>query len=153
MTDIKTLILDDLEIRSDGTVLRDGKPVKPYVGGGYLKFKYRNKQTLIHRLVAEAFIPNPDNLSDVNHLDGDKTNNEVSNLEWTSRKLNLLHAMRNGLHANPERAVVGWNEDTGEGWWFISQSEAARHGFTQGNLSQVVRGQRAKCKGYRWEYA
>ena len=153
MTDIKTLILDDLEIRSDGTVTRNNKLVKPYIGGGYYKFKYRNKHTIVHRLVAEAFIPNPQNLSDVNHKDGNKLNNSVDNLEWTSRKGNLLHAMRAGLHSNPEKAVVGWNERTGEGVWFISQAEAGRAGFTQENVAHCLAGRRKTCKGYRWEYA
>lgn len=47
------------------------------------------KYCSVHRLVAKAFIPNPDNLSDVNHIDEDKTNNHVSNLEWLSHKDNL----------------------------------------------------------------
>lgn len=61
----------------------------------------------IHRLVAEAFIPNPNNYKEVNHIDGDKNNNNVENLEWTDRSGNMSHAMRNGLHpvavATPEQ--------------------------------------------------
>ena len=45
-----------------------------------------------HRFVAECFLPNPDNLSDVNHIDEDKQNNKVSNLEWTTHKDNMLHS-------------------------------------------------------------
>jgi len=52
----------------------------------------KNKHCRIHRLVAEAFIPNPDNLPEVNHIDGVKLNNCVENLEWTSRSANMLHA-------------------------------------------------------------
>lgn len=51
-----------------------------------------------HRLVAETFIPNPNNLSQVNHIDGNKDNNHVSNLEWSSNEDNMLHSFRLGLH-------------------------------------------------------
>lgn len=51
----------------------------------------RKKMFYVHRLVAAAFIPNPDNLSEVNHLDFDKGNNDVSNLEWTTSSGNSKH--------------------------------------------------------------
>lgn len=73
---------------------------------GYLKvnlhndeYKGRGKgcECLIHRLVAEAFLENPKNLSEINHKDGNKENNKVSNLEWCTRQENVLHSYKLGL--------------------------------------------------------
>lgn len=58
-----------------------------------------NTYPRIHRLAANAFIPNPDNLPEVNHIDGDKSNNSVDNLEWASRLSNEVHARSSGLKA------------------------------------------------------
>ena len=54
----------------------------------------------MHLLVARAFIPNPDNKPQVNHIDGNKKNNDISNLEWATAKENVIHAYRTGLHDN-----------------------------------------------------
>ncbi|MCQ2059756.1 MAG: NUMOD4 domain-containing protein [Bacteroidaceae bacterium] len=68
---------------------------------GYLSVNlYLNgkaKHHYIHRLVAMAFIPNPENKREVNHIDCNKHNNDVSNLEWCDRKYNLTHSYENGL--------------------------------------------------------
>ena len=56
---------------------------------------------LVHRLVAETFIPNPHNLTEVNHINGDKTDNRVCNLEWISREDNVRHAWDTGLMNQP----------------------------------------------------
>jgi hypothetical protein len=63
----------------------------------------------VHRLVAICFIPNPNNLAQVNHIDGNKDNNHVNNLEWMSNEENYLHSWRTGLRVkkyNPNRNIV-----------------------------------------------
>lgn len=85
----------------------------PVLGNnGYMKVTLRhNKKSYtpsIHRIVAEAFIPNPNNLPIVNHIDCDKTNNHVDNLEWCTQQYNTIHAYSNGRYrtALTEEQVV-----------------------------------------------
>lgn len=68
----------------------------------YLNKKCKRKACKIHRLVAQAFIPNPSNKELVNHIDGDKLNNNVSNLEWSTHGENVRHALKNGLIKHPK---------------------------------------------------
>lgn len=65
---------------------------------GYATVVIRKKTHMVHRLVAQAFIPNPEGKQYVNHLDGDKLNNHVSNLEWCTIAENNAHARETGLH-------------------------------------------------------
>lgn len=59
--------------------------------------KGKKKTFLVHRLIAQKFIPNPDNLPQVNHIDGNKDNNHVNNLEWVDNQTNTDHAVATGL--------------------------------------------------------
>ncbi len=77
------------------------KILKPYLTRGYYRVSLYNasgrKCKLVHRLVAQAFIPNPDNKSDVNHINGCKTDANACNLEWATASENMSHAHQNGL--------------------------------------------------------
>lgn len=64
---------------------------------GYPHVQLSQKATPVHRIVSMAFLPNPNNLPEIDHLDGDKTNNHFTNLEWVSTKENLKRAYENGL--------------------------------------------------------
>lgn len=121
--------------------------------------------TLIHRLVAQAFIPNPDSLPDVNHKDGNKHNNELSNLEWCTKTENMLHAVRTGIMDN-QRKIVGQNnikikskpvlQFSLDGKFiqeFSSVNEVCRlFGYKQGAISNVCRGERNRAYGFKWRY-
>ena len=63
----------------------------------YLRTQFDGKSRSVHRTIAEAFIPNPNSLPEVNHKDGNKANNSVENLEWCTRNENLRHAYAHGL--------------------------------------------------------
>jgi hypothetical protein len=121
---------------------------------------------LIHRLVADAFIPNPKGLPEVNHKDGNKHNNHVDNLEWVTKSENALHAFAEGLRT-PNKGGTGRfnelhpnsrpvNKLTMNGTFicrYPSLKEAQRQGYSQGNISSVANGKRKSHKGFRWEFA
>ena len=94
----------DYTISKDGTVtnLKTNHELSSWVGAnGYKYVDLRNgnktKKRTIHRLLAKVFIPNPENKPQVNHIDGNKLNNAVENLEWCTAQENGLHAYTTGL--------------------------------------------------------
>lgn len=97
--------LDRVARAGKGMCLYKGRQLKPGIGA--TKYAHVilckdgiNKVFLVHRLVAMAFLPTEDYSLNVNHIDGVKTNNNVSNLEWCSFKDNIAHAVATGLRAN-----------------------------------------------------
>ena len=120
----RKLNIDDYEITEDGEVINKhtGRYVKPQKNGkGYYRVSIGGKLVFVHRLVAEKYIPNPENKSQVNHKDGDKTNNHVSNLEWVTNKENRNHALKNGLHTTGENC--SWSKLTKEQVDFIRKNK------------------------------
>lgn len=112
--------MDDYEILPTGQILnkRWNKFVKPQPNNkGYGRVQLCGKFYFVHRLVAEKYIPNPNNLPQVNHKDGDKMNNSVDNLEWVTNQENRKHALENGLHLQGENCP--WSKLTLEDVDFI----------------------------------
>jgi hypothetical protein len=143
---------------SDGTVLgKSGQKLKGCVSfHGYIEVdlcnKGKNRRKSVHSLVAEAFLP-PSDKAVVNHKDGNKLNNDVSNLEWTTIKENVEHAFVNGLHNNPKKPVISIDKHGNE-VMFESTIEAYRQtGVQRSHISKVCRGERKTAGGYKWKYA
>lgn len=143
---------------------RDGYPVTKLSKEGV------KKHFGVHRLVATAFVPNPLNLSEVNHLDGNKQNNNDWNLEWTTTSGNIIHAFRLKLRKPSTYSLNGpmkgrFNERHNKSKpvaqfdltgnlikiWSCG-AEAGRNGFIGSNVSACCHGVSKTHGGFKWEF-
>ena len=159
-----------LEVSDLGRVksnLRDGRILKTQKDSkGYHRLRMTIKRERysfkLHRLVAQAFVPNPENKPQVNHIDGNKDNNAASNLEWVTNKENAQHAVRTGLWKSSMKAtkernklklkpIIATNIATGQQMHFISIGSAERALGTR-HITDVLKGKRRQAKGYVFAY-
>lgn len=119
----------------------------------FLKAK-RMKHEYVHRLIGKAFVYNPKRLPCINHIDGDKQNNSVANLEWCDKSKNNKHAYRTGLRSNGRGG--GHNApimciETGEIFNSITQaSEKCKIG--RSSIQDCLSGRNKTCLGAHWKY-
>ena len=123
---------------------------------GYLKANlYKNhtmKNVSVHRLVAEAFIPNPEGRPEINHKDEVKTNNDVSNLEWCTSSYNSNYGTAKKRWAKKNSVPVkGTHIETGDIIYLKSMAEGEKYGFSQQAISDVCLGKYATHRGYKFE--
>lgn len=138
------------------------KFLKPYiVGSGYLGVSLckngQRKDCRVHRLVAITYLPNPNNLPEVNHINEVKTDNYLNNLEWCDRKYNVNYGDRTQKQLETilgKYKIACYKKDTDDFvGYFKSQTEAANQlGLWQGNITKVVNGLAHSTGGYTFHY-
>ena len=114
--------------------------------------KYYNAR--VNRVVAQAFIPNPENKPIVNHIDFNRVNNNVWNLQWTTEKENVQHSVKAGRYSNQKCKKVISIDKNGNKKLYSSITNAEKEtGALVPNIIKVCKGIRKSANGYKWFYA
>lgn len=144
--------------------IRLKKIVYPHIVNGYYRIHLKNDQNdfcnmAIHRLVAYTYIPNPNNVSDVNHKDGNTLNNHVDNLEWCTRKQNNQHAQKMGLvNSNShKKKVIQYSYDENGKEVIIAIYDSVNDAATAMKVSRhaiirTCKGKNHSCREYKFKY-
>lgn len=119
-------------------------------GDGYLSVILKNKKKYIHRLVAETFISNSNNFSEINHKDENKANNCIDNLEWCTRKYNCNYGTKN---ERVGKKVIQYDKKMNKIKEYKTISEASREtNIFNSSISAVCKGKRKTAGGYIWRF-
>ena len=135
-----------------GLRLTKGRVLAKYkMPNGYLQIQLSKNEIrekkYVHRLVAELFLTNSDNLSDVNHIDGNKENNSVENLEWCSHKENQIHMVKNGLTKKAQSVIC---IETGKAYSSLSEAERETT-ISRKSIKKSCENGKEYC-GYHWRF-
>lgn len=118
--------------------------LKPSILNGYAVVRINNKQTYVHKIIAEKFIPNLNNYTEINHIDENKLNNNVDNLEWCNRKHNIRHSLSKKVYCynyNGELIKV-----------YDTTTDTKVDGFNRASVGNVCNGIRNTHHGYTFSY-
>lgn len=146
----------DYKISDTGIVFgKNGKPLKPYLEKhGYMRVNLRKDgrvyKKLVHRLVAEAFIPNPRGVEQVNHRDENRVNNDACNLEWVTRKENMNYGTFQTRKSERQKKRV-INLDTGQVFDSINEARKSLN-ITGVHIGDACTGKAKTCGGFHWSF-
>lgn len=180
-TDFEYFISNMGRIRSSDAVIhrkngkdlpRKGKILSPGTNGAgykqvYLRMNGKKVKLYVHRLVAEAFVPNPEGKDVVNHLDFNPQNNVADNLEWVTENENYMYSYdrgryawtdqrranhRKGMEEHQAKPVIGRRLSDGSEIRYTALNDCKRDGFQPSCVCNCCKGIRATHKGYVWRY-
>jgi len=134
---------------SKGIIMKDYKPHH----SGYIYVRVNINKCALHRLVAFTFLENPENKAFVNHIDGNKTNNSLENIEWNTPRENSLHSHKFGLNKGNKRKIIQYDLEMNKIQDFNSIIEASNFlNMSQSNIKAVLYNKQKTAGGFIFKY-